>query len=431
MAGAMETTDFAALLRQLKDRSGLSYGTLAKRLHMSTSTLHRYCNGDAVPMEYAPVERFARLCKATPDELVEAHRRWIVADAARIRERKDAAQGPTDSADAPEPVADPEPGPEPGPEALVEHGRSEGSGAAKPPVHRRRSVLVLAVVAAVIACATLASNLISGRSDGKDLSLSAASGTRKSAAPQDSAHRSASPSPSASPSAPASASGTTGGNAAASPAPTAGGSSDSVAAVPLTVATRPYAWDSPCGLPYLVDRPPAEVPPPPAEQDAPGWVSALGGVSGGSQLLELTIQGTGRNTVVLESLHVRMVNRAAPLTWNAYLMGYEGVGCGGGVPTNAFDINLDADRPAATPEAGQRDFPFKVSESDPEVFYITGDASSHDVTWYLELEWSSGDRHGILRIDDQGKPFHTSGMSGNPQYGYPLGGSKWVTHKTN
>ncbi|MCZ0987675.1 helix-turn-helix transcriptional regulator [Streptomyces diastatochromogenes] len=67
----------------MKDRSGLSYGVLAKRLHMSTSTLHRYCNGDAVPTDYAPVERLARLCKASPDELVELHRRWVLADAMR------------------------------------------------------------------------------------------------------------------------------------------------------------------------------------------------------------------------------------------------------------------------------------------------------------------------------------------------------------
>ena len=40
--GADGTEAFAQLLRELKDRSGLSYGTLAKRLHMSTSTLHRY-----------------------------------------------------------------------------------------------------------------------------------------------------------------------------------------------------------------------------------------------------------------------------------------------------------------------------------------------------------------------------------------------------
>ncbi|MDX2784734.1 helix-turn-helix transcriptional regulator, partial [Streptomyces caniscabiei] len=77
--------DFAELLRELKERSGLSYGVLAKRLHMSTSTLHRYCNGDAVPTDYAPVERLARLCKASPEELVELHRTWVLADAMRRR----------------------------------------------------------------------------------------------------------------------------------------------------------------------------------------------------------------------------------------------------------------------------------------------------------------------------------------------------------
>ncbi|GAA3367942.1 hypothetical protein GCM10017744_082040 [Streptomyces antimycoticus] len=57
---------FAERLRGLKERSGLSYGTLAKRLHMSTSTLHRYCNGTVVPADYASVERVARVCRATP-----------------------------------------------------------------------------------------------------------------------------------------------------------------------------------------------------------------------------------------------------------------------------------------------------------------------------------------------------------------------------
>ncbi|MEV7389122.1 helix-turn-helix transcriptional regulator, partial [Streptomyces sp. NPDC091215] len=76
---------FAELLRELKDRSGHSYGTLSRRLHMSASTLHRYCNGDAVPTDYGPVERFARLCKASPGELVDLHRRWVLADADRGR----------------------------------------------------------------------------------------------------------------------------------------------------------------------------------------------------------------------------------------------------------------------------------------------------------------------------------------------------------
>ncbi|MFE3882402.1 hypothetical protein ACFXPQ_05690 [Streptomyces lydicus] len=38
---------------------------------------------------------------------------------------------------------------------------------------------------------------------------------------------------------------------------------------------------------------------------------------------------------------------------------------------------------------------------------------------------SAPNRHGTLRIDGNGEPFHTSGMEGRPQYDYPLGGSKW------
>ncbi|MCC3779016.1 helix-turn-helix transcriptional regulator, partial [Streptomyces sp. UNOB3_S3] len=98
---AEETEEFAELLRELKSRSGQSYAGLAKRLHMSTSTVHRYCNGDAVPAEYAPVERFARACGAKPEELVALHRHWILADAARRRKAASArAAAPADGSEA-------------------------------------------------------------------------------------------------------------------------------------------------------------------------------------------------------------------------------------------------------------------------------------------------------------------------------------------
>ncbi|MGW5696711.1 helix-turn-helix domain-containing protein [Streptomyces asiaticus] len=100
MGNAKEVEDFAERLRALKERSGRSYGSLATRLHVSTSTLHRYCNGDAVPADYAPVERFARLCGATPEELVALHRRWILADAAKRRARESALSAPRGGGDA-------------------------------------------------------------------------------------------------------------------------------------------------------------------------------------------------------------------------------------------------------------------------------------------------------------------------------------------
>jgi len=106
--GARETEEFAALLRGLKDRSGLSYGVLATRLHMSTSTLHRYCNGTAVPNDYAPVERLARVCRATPQELIQLHRRWVLADAARgLRVSTQRRGGPGQSARATPPRSRP------------------------------------------------------------------------------------------------------------------------------------------------------------------------------------------------------------------------------------------------------------------------------------------------------------------------------------
>ena len=461
MAGPEETADFAALIRELKDRSGLSYGVLAKRLHMSTSTLHRYCNGDAVPTEYAPVERFARLCKATPDELVEAHRRWILADGARQRERR-AATGTASAAtpaatataapaatapgtSAPAPTSTPEASPSdatpPGanpPE--TSHLTTPNPGPRKGNRNRRRTTLLTAAAVAVVVAATaLVPRLVSGGDGGGDRKQDAGAVTstgRGTSAPSDpskvKAKATSSPSSSTSPSDGAHPSGSATAKTGTSATPS--GKSDgaaAAAAVPLTVTSRPYAWESPCSQTYLVDEDSGKVPPPPTEQDAPSWVSALGAVSADSQYLELTVQGTGQDTVVLESLNVRVVQSGAPLAWNAYTMGYVGVGCGGGVPTHSFDVGLDATRPVATPKAGQTGLPYKVSESDPEVLYITAAAASHEVRWYLELNWTSGTRHGVLRIDDQGKPFHTSGMSGRPRYGYSLDESEWIPHQAD
>ncbi|MGW7268527.1 helix-turn-helix domain-containing protein [Streptomyces sp. NPDC054842] len=497
---------FAELLRELKERSGLSYGVLGKRLHVSASTLHRYVNGDAVPADYTPVERLARICRATPEELVELHRRWVLADALRGRKgavgspgadgsrpagpgaagspgadgsrsagsgaagssgadapRSSAAEASGSGSPDPGPEAEPEshpgpgadtdpdvgsgtdtgpgagtdPGPDPDPDAGADSGpdpdadaerpsgapAQSGPGAVTEPAGRRRRTVVLAgaaVVAAAVAAALLV-NLVPGddgdgaRAGTAGAVSSAVTGSPSAAASADGKHRS--PSPSASRTAGPKATPSRGAGAAPR-----NDDADTGAAAPA-VAANPYKWEGPCSQHYLVDRKAAQVPPPPSEPDARGWVSALGGVAGGRQMIALTVQGTGKATVVLEALHVRVVDRTAPLAWNDYAMG---VGCGGGVDTASFRVDLDAGRPAVQPRGGQRDFPYKVSESDPEVFYVFADARAHHVGWYLELDWSSGTRHGTVRVDDRGKVFRTSGNVGRPAYTYPLGASEWA-----
>ncbi|MEV0847543.1 helix-turn-helix transcriptional regulator [Streptomyces sp. NPDC049954] len=464
MAAGPESVAFAECLRGLKERSGLSYGVLAKRLHLSTSTLHRYCNGDAVPAEFAPVDRLARLCKARPEELMDLHRRWLLADAARGRGDKGRSSVPEDTPEAgpppapasgpvPEPVLAPEPGPAPEapePESAPAPQPDDDSGArsvrpadpARPP--RRRTLLAAAVAVVLVAGGAVGLTRIGGGNGGEDVSSSravdAARDASRTAGPSASGkgpHASAksSASPSASRSASPSAKGTPGAPgdpAAKSPSASGGGGAGAQEAPaprvdPVTVHVRPYVWDDPCTQHYLVQDGPDKVSPPPSEQDAAGWVRAMGAVSADYQRIAVTVQGSGSETVVLEGLHVRTVGTSAPLPWNSYTMG---VGCGGGVPTASFDVNLDAARPRTAPLSGQRDFPYRVSDSDPEVLYVTAHALSHDVLWTLELDWSSGGRHGTLSIDDGGKPFRTSGSKGRPQWQWPPGDSGWGRPET-
>lgn len=295
------------------------------------------------------------------------------------------------------------------------------------PVERRRRVPRAALYAATgVAAVALAVSLLPGTGGGgeKHDPAGAAAGTSVSAT--GSGTRSASPSASVSPS-PSSASPSASASASSVPSPSAtrrstatpSGRAPGNSGPALTVSTTPYFWDVPCEQSFLVDRSPQNVLPPPTQPDVAGWVTALGAVAADRQMTVFTVQGTGPETVVLENLHVRVVDSKEALDWNQYAMG---IGCGGEASTKSFDVALDLGNPLAMPIAGQRAFPYTVSESDPELFYVNAHTSNHDVSWYLELEWSSGGRQGILRIDDHGKPFRTSASKNSSYYGQPLGG---------
>lgn len=477
----MGAGDLAELLRELKDRSGLSYGALAKRLHMSTSTLHRYVKGAAVPTEFAPLERLARMCGASREEMVEVHRQWILADASR-GDRREGAEGEASPEVSLEGSGEPSPVTAPdvpisgggGEEGVGDGSGSGGMGSSEPPgepptpgivIGRaptatgrrgggwrpRGRLLVAAGVVVALGATAVAVQAASGGGDGDRVSSDSTTphgGESERGRGQDGG-RSASPSgkesgkgkpgksgkeatgsdkkegdSKGSEGEPGAADGGDGGKDLAG-----GGGGGGGGGAPVTVSTQAQFWSDPCGHPYLVDKAPANLSPPPNEQDSPGWVSANGAVSARDQTVKLTVQGTGKDTVVLESLHVRVAGTSAPLAWNTYKMGYLGVGCGGRVPQHSFDLDLDASVPRPNPQSAADNFPYKVSASDPEAFYINATANTRYVRWYLELEWSSGNRQGVVRIDDAGKPFATSGDRSRPVYAFSLNSKKWT--KTN
>ncbi|MET9114492.1 helix-turn-helix domain-containing protein [Streptomyces longwoodensis] len=441
-----EVEEFAALLRTLKDRTDRSYGSLARRVGMNTSTLHRYCTGEAVPRDFAPVERLAVFCAATPQERLRLHRLWLSALAARQGAGPDA------------PPAEPEPsaraaveaqaaGPIPAARTEVvqaDEGRpverdsvgasgvaqvpaQPGSSPAARPPYRRRAVLASAAVACALLATVPGTFGLPGGDHSPEAGAPRSPALRTTAAP-DAPHPSATPSPEhATP------------GVAPPGTPTGTRSGPTTAARPATVlplawTTDSLVWDKGCDHDYVIGKPPTDVPPPPLEQDAGLWAATQHAVHGRHMQVRITVQGRSSTAVVLEALHVRVAGRDAPAAGNAYAMDQ---GCGGDFAPRRFAVDLDVDRPVARPrdgaEAGRRlpavSFPYRVSAEDPEVLLVDATAQAHDTRWYLELDWSCQGRTGTVRIDDHGRPFRTTGITGLPHYWYgtnDAGERAWV-----
>ncbi|TCR22677.1 helix-turn-helix transcriptional regulator [Streptomyces sp. BK205] len=475
-----EVQEFAALLRRLKERTDRSYGSLARRLSMNTSTLHRYCAGDAVPLDFAPVERFAALCGASAEERMDLHRLWLSAVAARQRPRtaeEATAASPAPGGDDPADAAaettggtatktpgDTAPDAEVGdaaPDAAVGDAATNvaagdavtgdetsgadddddgddrllaGPGRAAPPPrpwYRRRRIAVTAA-AAVALLATLGSlsALPSGRSGSDTVAEAPGPSSRTSASSTPERSPSTSPSPSATTSGSPTPKGDGGSPSASAPgggsASKGGGKAGKqggFTGTPLTWTADSHVWFGGCGHDYVITKPPAQVPPPPVSQDAAQWAATQGAIHGRQTMVRISVQGRSSTAVVLEDLRVRVASRGEPVQGNSYAMEQ---GCGGALTPREFSVDLDKDRPIARSKPGNDGgnvipavkMPYRVSSTDPEILLVTAETVTCDCTWYLELDWSSQGRTGTVRIDDHGKPFRTTSIKGLPRYWY-------------
>ncbi|MFJ9058125.1 helix-turn-helix domain-containing protein [Streptomyces sp. NPDC102409] len=385
--------EFAGLVRALKARDGRSYEALGRRLSVSASTLHRYCSGATVPEEFAVVDRLALLCGADEEERRALEAAWPEADRAR---RRAASPAPTP---VPAVSAAPESNPEPSaPEPSAPHPSAPHPSAADPSAPEaprarpRRGAPAPLLVAAAVALVVL------------DLAAALLGHPIRTAS---------------------------------APAPASTAPGRTAAPLPFTWSIGSQLWEGGCGHTYLVDRAPRAVAPPPVAADSGVWAGTHGAVHGGEALVRITVQGRSpSDAVVLHALHLRVVDRAAPLPWNAYRMDN---GCGGAVTPRHFAVDLDRPRPLARPVDGLDasgakvrkipavSFPYKVTSSDPEELLVSARTASCDCRWYLELEWSAGGRTGTVRITDGGKPFRTSGTKGRPAYVHDSAAGRWIT----
>lgn len=425
-----EAQAFARSMRELKERSGRSYGALARGLHTSTSTLHRYCSGEALPAEFAVVDRFARACGATPAEAVELHRAWLLADARRRAVAVvEAAEAPSlDEGDR----ADPEAGPE------TEAGAAEPDvpGAPLPRRSGRRLLLAGVAVATVVALAVgvrwLPRTAPDHRAPQAGPTGPAGAGATATAGPTAQASEPGGTGPAATPAPTSTPTSTpTGASTGAPTGPVVTGG-PSPASPPLRAAVRSHVWAAACDHAYLAQAAPSMVPPPPLEADAPAWAAGRKAVHAGTQIVEVTLLGTGPEAVVLEDLEVRVAGRRSPLPWNVYEMSQ---GCGGGLTPARFAVNLDAPRPLARPVAGNNEgeaiaapaFPLRVSATEPAVLRVVATSTGCDCDWSLDLRWSGPTGSGTLRLDEGGRPWRISAVSSDrPVYGYAHERGRWA-----
>ncbi|MFJ9319681.1 helix-turn-helix domain-containing protein [Streptomyces globisporus] len=486
MSGDAEGAARAVLaerLSALREGSGRTYASLARRIGVSGSTLHRYCTGRTVPAEFAPVERLARLCGAPAEEREALHRLWLLADGERldrqgVAETEQGTEAGVAGAPAEDGPATPpgppgalsgRPGPPGGnavpspgtaPEAAPVPARTPapGSGPGQSgPVERRASRIPvlrsprarrygqgLGVLAAAVLVLALVAAFIRPWSSGTDGRSSVArvpggppadapgspsSGSPKPEKPQGTASGSPRTTPSGSPS-PTTSPGT-GSRGESVPRSSSPSSGPEAERVPFTWTGDDHVWKNGCDHAYLLDRAPAAVPPPPVEADAASWAGALGAVHAGETGVRITLQGRDDRAVVLESLRIRVVERSSPAEGRVYRMSS---GCGGSLTPRMFDVDLDAARPVARSVAGNDTgepieavaFPYRVSVTDPEVFLITGRTVGCDCSWIAELAWSSGGRSGTVRIDDGGRAFRTSGVQGQSVLDYDTTAGRWV-----
>ena len=151
------------------------------------------------------------------------------------------------------------------------------------------------------------------------------------------------------------------------------------------------------------------------------WARAHGGVDADMTAVQVVLEGATPDPVVLTGLTVVVVDRAAPPRRGVHYV----VSGGGSVGVRFFEVMLDKSPPVVRsipaefkPLKPAIDFPYKVSQTDPEVLDIRAYALKCDCTWRANLQWVYHGKHGSTVIDDEGKPFRTVAGQQAVQY-YP------------
>ncbi|MGL5826959.1 MAG: hypothetical protein ACRCYU_19425 [Nocardioides sp.] len=202
----------------------------------------------------------------------------------------------------------------------------------------------------------------------------------------------------------------TGGAATPSPTPVVSSSASDDAIQVAVAQDRDH-----CFYQFLVDGAPSTIPDPNLAGGVSRWVDSLDAVSADLSGMELTVNGTSEAPVTVREIRAVVTGRTEPPTGTKTQ-----VGCGEGRGYSYVRFDLDKDPPAVSTgiEGESLDptkklvplrFPVEVPRGRQASFYVQGVVSRFDVSWEIEIEWSSAGRTGTTRVrDEDGKPFRVA-----------------------
>ncbi|GDY61061.1 hypothetical protein SAV14893_004540 [Streptomyces avermitilis] len=194
----------------------------------------------------------------------------------------------------------------------------------------------------------------------------------------------------------------------------------------------PFAWttqvDSPedAGCKSYVFDSDAKMSAPSPNEDWQVWATRQGGTAANLTTIRLTLQGRSASSVVLHGLRVDVESKSRP-KGSVYDLG---LSCGGLTSRN-FDINLDDPEVAPASRAGDDGtpaarFPYRISSTEPEVFLVHARTENCDCRFHLNLDWTSGDRKGTLRIGDGKNAFRVIGTQRLRWFELDMDKQQWV-----
>jgi hypothetical protein len=214
---------------------------------------------------------------------------------------------------------------------------------------------------------------------------------------------------------------------------------------PLAVAATLHPPDDQCtggrGWVYPPNLPTIGAPNETTSSANVKWALQHGAMPASGNYVVLTVQGHTADVVVLEALRITVVKRASPVAGD--YGGRSGTGgdvlarpsgCGGFTPRQ-FIVDLDRTPVKVTPVPGMDDqtgvaipavnFPYKVSNTDPEQFDVRVYTGQCTCDWVIDLDWVFEGRTGTTRIADQGQPFRIAATANSHGYEFNDSTKSW------